>query len=288
MASKVHPTNASRFDVERSHWNVWARLDPMYAILVRPDKERHGWNLEDFFAEGRQEIRYVLSLLEQRQILVGRGQALDFGCGLGRLSQALAAHFDHVCGVDASTEMIRQARVYNQAGDRCTFELNQQDNLRLFDSEKFDLIYSNITLQHIPPPSSHAYIREFVRLLKPEGTAVFQLPTDPARPVWENPVSKLPRWHPRRIWNKLRMTTVGDRHMRFYRLCRVGVPEKFLYDRFGWQPPIPMYSIDTQTVSTIVASAGGVVVDTVRDDGWAGQNFISHLFIVRRGSRVPS
>ena len=45
-----------------------------------------------------------------------RRSALDFGCGIGRLSQALAEHFDQVYGVDISPKMIELARAAQSQG----------------------------------------------------------------------------------------------------------------------------------------------------------------------------
>jgi trans-aconitate methyltransferase len=42
-----------------------------------------------------------------------------------------------------------------------------------------DLIYSNITLQHMPQENQYEYIREFIRILHPDGLAVFELPDGP-------------------------------------------------------------------------------------------------------------
>jgi 2-polyprenyl-3-methyl-5-hydroxy-6-metoxy-1,4-benzoquinol methylase len=54
------------------------------------------------------------------------GRALDFGCGVGRLTQALATHYDKVDGVDISWEMINLARRHNQHGDRVKYFANRQ------------------------------------------------------------------------------------------------------------------------------------------------------------------
>lgn len=60
-------------------------------------------------------IEYVRSL----NIDCPRKHALDFGCGVGRLTQALAAHFDEVTGVDISPSMIKLAKKYSRHGDGC-------------------------------------------------------------------------------------------------------------------------------------------------------------------------
>jgi SAM-dependent methyltransferase len=57
--------------------------------------------------------------------------------------------------------------------------VNPADDLRLFPDNSFDLVYSNIVLQHMEPRYSESYIGEFIRVLKPGGMTYFQLPAEP-------------------------------------------------------------------------------------------------------------
>jgi SAM-dependent methyltransferase len=99
------------------------------------------------------------------------GAALDFGCGVGRLTQPLAQRFASCVGVDISQQMIRNAESLNQYA-HCRYVAHSE--LRLpFADESFSFIYSNIVLQHMPPHFSQRYLREFVRVLSPGGILVF-------------------------------------------------------------------------------------------------------------------
>ncbi|WP_420485333.1 class I SAM-dependent methyltransferase [Iningainema tapete] len=108
---------------------------------------------------------------------MSRKTALDFGCGVGRLSQAMVQYFETVHGVDISPSMLKLADKYNQHGSKCKYHLNDQDNLKLFPDNYFDFIYSKITLQHMEPQYSRRYIREFLRILAPQGLLIFQIPS---------------------------------------------------------------------------------------------------------------
>jgi ubiquinone/menaquinone biosynthesis C-methylase UbiE len=132
--------------------------------------------------------------------------ALDFGSGPGRLSQALANQFDQVTGVDISHTMVETAKSFNRHGDRVRYLVNTRPNLSLFDNGTFDLVYSSITLQHIPPDAGENYIREFVRVLRPGGLAVFQMRNGPRhRPgSLRSRLYTLRRVHLRRVWQRLR------------------------------------------------------------------------------------
>jgi SAM-dependent methyltransferase len=163
-------------DLQR-HWNEWGRRDPYYAIISRPDRRGNRWDLEEFLRTGVDEIDGLLAWLHELDVAVRPGRALDFGCGVGRLTQALARTFAESDGVDIAPSMIERADALNQFGDRCRYHVNDRDDLALFDHGIFDLVYSDIVLQHIAPEFSAAYIREFARVLAPGGVVVFQIPS---------------------------------------------------------------------------------------------------------------
>jgi 2-polyprenyl-3-methyl-5-hydroxy-6-metoxy-1,4-benzoquinol methylase len=156
------------------NWTELGETDPMWAVLTSDDKRGRRWNPEEFFATGQEEVGRVLQRIREAGITVQQGAALDFGCGLGRLSQALAQHFQRVDGVDVSASMIRQAQQYNKHGDKVEYHLNVKTDLSLFPRSRFDFIYSHIVLQHIPPRHQLLYIAEFMDLLKIDGVAYFQ------------------------------------------------------------------------------------------------------------------
>lgn len=139
--------------------------------------EKREWDKEAFFQTGVDEIRQVMKHVEKLTLKASRGKALDFGCGPGRLTQALATYFDHVYGVDIAPSLLELARVYNQFGERCTYCLNEVGDLGVFGDQTFDFVYSARVLMHMDPRIAKNYTREFLRLLKPEGMLVFQVPS---------------------------------------------------------------------------------------------------------------
>src|SRR4051794_30379365 len=112
-------------------WNKLAAQDAMWAVLTGPYGAKRAWDPETFFRTGKDEIDLVISRVQALGGTVGE-RALDFGCGVGRLTQALGHHFRQVDGVDISEVMVRQARAFNRLGDRCAYHLNETDNLGMF------------------------------------------------------------------------------------------------------------------------------------------------------------
>lgn len=160
----------------RRTYEEYGREDPFYAVLSVKGREDGGWDPDTFYATGRKEIDRVLAHVRSLGLEIHPRTALDFGCGAGRLSQALADHFERVVGVDISSSMLDTARRHNAHGDRVDFRVNVEPHLRQLESGQFTFIYSNITLQHVPRRPAEAYIAEFFRVLAPGGIAVFQVP----------------------------------------------------------------------------------------------------------------
>jgi glycosyltransferase involved in cell wall biosynthesis/ubiquinone/menaquinone biosynthesis C-methylase UbiE len=157
-------------------WDRFGIEDPFWAVLTNPDKKGGGWSEAEFFDIGRHDIRAALQRITALGIGLNFEKALDFGCGPGRLTQALAGHFREVHGVDIAPSMIAKAHELNKYGGRCVYHLNDRPDLRLFDANTFDLVYSWLVLQHMPKQLALGYISEFARVTKPGGVMVFQIP----------------------------------------------------------------------------------------------------------------
>lgn len=175
----------------QSNWELLAKTDPLYGVLSHQGKRGGKWGEAEFFGTGVAEIAELLEQAGRMGLTFPRGRALDFGCGVGRLSQALAAHFSEVTGVDISPAMLSLAEKYNQAGTRCKYLLNDRADLSLFPDSSFDLIYTNIVLQHMAPDIALGYLPEFLRVLSPQGLLAFQLPERPQYPAWRLAIKKL-------------------------------------------------------------------------------------------------
>ncbi|HET6546420.1 MAG TPA: class I SAM-dependent methyltransferase [Rhodanobacteraceae bacterium] len=163
----------------RRVWSVLGREDPLWAVLSHPRKRGGRWRNDEFFATGRLEVDSQMAALAAHGLPQGRRLALDFGCGAGRLTRALAAHFEHVLGVDVAPSMIAAARVLNADVDAAEFRENASVQLDGVAGSSVDLVYSCMTLQHMPAGLAAGYVAEFLRVLAPGGIAVFQFITGP-------------------------------------------------------------------------------------------------------------
>ena len=225
-------------DVQTAYEKVGAD-DPLWAILTDDNKRGGKWDPEDFFALGIEEINDVVSYLDNLDVTVNRGNAFDFGCGVGRLTQGLCHHFERATGVDISNTMIESANKFNKFGDKCTYITNTEPNLKCLDTATFDFVYTNVVLQHMAPRYQVEYIKEFFRILKPGGMALFQVrtakgpkPDSLAEKVY---TFKMEHWKP--FWKKLR-----------------------------GRPPIQVHTISPSVVEQTIAECGATLLDVQSTD----------------------
>ena len=101
----------NNFKKLQSHWNDLGNEDPLWAVLSCPEKRGAKWVIEDFFSTGKLEIKLLMDEIGDLSLpSMGRQSALDFGCGVGRLTSALSDYFDEVKGVDISPSMLKLAK----------------------------------------------------------------------------------------------------------------------------------------------------------------------------------
>jgi SAM-dependent methyltransferase len=231
-------------DSERQAWEEIAGEDPFWAVLSFPEQKYGRWDIERFFDTGEREIAEVMSHGERLSYPASRESALDFGCGLGRLTRPLARRFDTAVGLDISEKMIVRARDLNAGISGCEFRINPWPDLRDYPDSSFDLVYSGRVLQHLPGRNDiERYLAEFLRVVRDDGLVAFQLPHElPLRA----------RVEPRR---------------RLYLMLRgMGVSSHFLYWRLGLHPS-HILSMPTSEVVGFLASRGARVLDVEQRQG---------------------
>jgi ubiquinone/menaquinone biosynthesis C-methylase UbiE len=228
----------------RRHWNKLAKTDPLWAVLTSPEKKGNRWTIEEFFADGRATVTTAINDIKSQCVELRQGSALDFGCGVGRLTQALAQHFERVTGVDISEEMLVHARRHNEHGERVTYVHNPHSDLHLFGTDQFDLVYSLITLQHMEPLYAKTYIAEFVRITAAGGLILFQVPS---QRIAEKPENTLLTFWPPTFFKRLRR--------RIKRRLNVWLAS---------DPLMEMHAIPAEEVRAILKQNGAEVLQVTR------------------------
>jgi SAM-dependent methyltransferase len=165
-------------------WEKNARLDPLYAILASPHGRDGQWDLGQFFATGADEIDRIFSHLADIGALPSHNERfLDFGCGVGRVCQALSSRFAWGLGIDISATMIRLAKDYCEKSPTVEYIHNIEDDLRVVSTASISFLYSHIVLQHVSNDLQRRFISEFARVLEPGGVGAFQIPVENLNPT---------------------------------------------------------------------------------------------------------
>ncbi len=157
-------------------WDARAREDALFFV---DDRRTYGSDEEaSFWAEGERALDAVLAAVDGR--LQSTDEVVDVGCGVGRLTRALAARTRSVRAIDVSGEMLARARELN--GYLTNVEWLHGDGLSLdaIGDGSVDAVVSHVVFQHIPDPAvTLGYVAEMGRVLRPGGWAAFQVSTDP-------------------------------------------------------------------------------------------------------------
>jgi SAM-dependent methyltransferase len=232
-------------------WQQLGTIDPLWAVYVAPGTERGGWNIGEFFATGCSEADRVFSELAGIGRPTARRIALDFGCGVGRLSQPLADRFDRVLAVDVSPAMLKRAAELDRSGGRIEFILNHEAHLGCVASASVDLVYSSLVLQHLVRPLAAKYLAEFIRILAPGGVAVVQLAT--------RPTASLKGWADRLLPAPI-----------------IGWIQTHV---LAYPAPMRMEAMPTSWVRAQVAVASGRIIAQAEDSSYGGHWIYTRYFI---------
>ncbi|MBY0521557.1 MAG: class I SAM-dependent methyltransferase [Sphingomonas sp.] len=133
-------------------WQTWGTENPYFGVLSEKKfrKDSIDLNRDEFFKSG---IDYIDNRLKKFERLFGQleqSRALDFGCGVGRLTLPLAGHFYEAVGIDISSGMLKEAQNSATALGISNVNFVQSDDKISNSVGKFDFVYTYIVLQHIP------------------------------------------------------------------------------------------------------------------------------------------
>ena len=162
----------------RDDWDRRAREDAESFIYTRDSAS----DAEDFVRSG--EANYKQLVRPYLPILL-HGQAardccvVEIGCGIGRMTEWLAADFGRVEALDVSPAMIQAARQRLSQVSNIRFHIGSGSDLAPIADRSADLVFSYIVFQHIPSRAAiEGYVADAARVLKNGGAIKFQLNGD--------------------------------------------------------------------------------------------------------------
>jgi SAM-dependent methyltransferase len=196
-------------------WRELGQSQPYWGVLSHPDFRTENITperIEAFYASGKDYIAEIVGRIEAATGVRPSGRALDFGCGVGRLAEAMTDYAGEVVGLDISPGMLALAR--GRRG-KAVYVDQAPDG-------PFDWINTFIVLQHIPPERGEAILQDLLSRLAMGGVVSLQLT------VWRDADRQWPQatgWRrlfgARRLRRWARRLPVGQILMYDYDLSRV-------------------------------------------------------------------
>ena len=159
-----------RLGIDRPHWSVTGKDEFL--------PQHFAANQAAFEASGQDDLDIILAVLNRNSLPVeSLRHVCDFGCGVGRVTLKLAGRFPRITACDVSDAHLRAGRDAAARLGIGNIHFTQVDAPAYGMTEPVDLWFSNLVLQHNPPPVMAAILRRMFALLAPGGIALFQVPT---------------------------------------------------------------------------------------------------------------
>lgn len=157
-------------------WERYGAENAYYTVLTEEKFRAENLDenaLDEFFASGKEYAAHIWRDLETSlQPDFRPRRALDFGCGVGRLTLPLAAKCETIIGIDISENMVAEAR-QNAAKNNISNASFVRDEGSLANVEgKFDFVHSFIVFQHIDTKIGEAIARRLIERLDADGIGV--------------------------------------------------------------------------------------------------------------------
>jgi len=165
------------FELIQKKWTSFGQSDVWWSVLTEVPRSQEIPKVEKdkFYLKGQTHVDYSKMRFKLNGYVFGGGRALDFGCGVGRISFGLSPYFDEISCVDQSKPHLEIAT--KEAAERKIENvkfIQTGTNLMGLGAASFDFIFSLITLQHTIPPLQVEYLAQFCKLLKPGGIGSIQ------------------------------------------------------------------------------------------------------------------
>lgn len=158
-------------DVVQQTIQTYDKIAPEYCRKTRQTK---------FLEWEENYIKKLLSFISKTKPLI-----LDVGCGDGRHCIIIENNGGKAIGIDLSQGMLEEAKTLYPKGD---FQIMDMRNLS-FDDDFFEGIWASGSIYHVPKSTIGELIREFRRVLKPNGILAINFKLGKGEGMEEQPKS---------------------------------------------------------------------------------------------------
>lgn len=161
------------------NWEHFGETNPYFAVISQEKFKANNLDenlLDEFFASGEAHVERIWTEIESHFINDFKpARALDFGCGVGRLTLPIAKRAGVATGVDISQKMLEEAERNARRFDLSNLEFIKGDETLSKIKGKYDFIHSFIVFQHIKPKIGERIFERLVESLDENGIGVLHL-----------------------------------------------------------------------------------------------------------------
>ena len=161
----------------QSQWLSVGEREPYASVLS--DEKYISKNIESNFAEfhetGQEGLKNLVALCRKNEVALSNRVLFELGCGVGRSTQHFAPAFESVCAWDISKGNLFECEKNLSIRNITNVKLKLINDLLDYDIiPEHDVFFSEIVLQHNPPPLQYFLIDKILSKLNSGGVFFFQ------------------------------------------------------------------------------------------------------------------
>ncbi|HEY0427879.1 MAG TPA: class I SAM-dependent methyltransferase [Pyrinomonadaceae bacterium] len=162
-----------------SIWEYFGENDPYFAVNTISEMRSEDLDEEKiklFFERGEDYIKTIWREIEEHFLADFQPKrALDFGCGVARMTLPIAKRSQETVGVDISTSMLHVAQKNAERFGVKNVSFVKGDDTISKVTGAFDFIHSIVVFQHIKPKIGVGIFQRMVEMLSEDGIGVLHV-----------------------------------------------------------------------------------------------------------------
>ena len=164
-------------DSLKKTWVFFGNYEPYWSVMSSEEYQNKNIesNFKKFYDSSQSLITLMKDFLKSNNIEFKFKKIVDFGCGVGRITNLLSEFGENIYGIDISESHLKIARD-NIKKDNIQF-IGYDDNnnfpIELYNS---NLVISFIVLQHNRPAEMKYFIEKILNILDKDGIALLHIP----------------------------------------------------------------------------------------------------------------
>ena len=169
------------FDRTARQWEKLGETEPYWSVLTHDRYKLDNLTdamLDEFMATGEESAGFLDGFLARAGLPRPKGLRVEFGCGVGRVTAALARRFEKVLAIDISPGNLAECRkVCERAGLFNIETLLMRRPEDIANVPAHQAMYSTIAFQHNTPPLQKHFLDGLLAKLADGGVVFFQTQT---------------------------------------------------------------------------------------------------------------